>query len=348
MENLKPRILVTGGGAPGAYGIIHSLQQDYEVFSCDIQQETIGSSMASHSFTVPAGNDADYIPALLDRCKAYKIELVFPITTKELIPLSKAKAEFESEGIKVLISPTSELEIANDKGALYRHLHGRGVQIPEFKLAYDLDSFEQASKHWLDRGLPFVFKPCVSNGSRGFRIINAAVDAHDLLFNEKPNNANMSYVAALSTLSSKAFPELLVSDYLSGAEYTVDCLVDNGQPLLILPRLRTKMNNGISVAGELVEHKEIIAYCKSILAQLNLHGPIGIQVKMNDRKEARLLEINPRIQGSSVALNGAAVPLISLAVRLGLGESIAEAIDDLKIGWGIRFQRHYQEIYWKS
>jgi carbamoyl-phosphate synthase large subunit len=149
----------------------------------------------------------------------------------------------------------------------------------------------------------------VSNGSRGFRVIANDMDEHDLLFNEKPNSTYISYNDALRILSLKPFPELLVTEYLPGEEYSVDCLANHGEVKLIVPRLRTKMINGISVEGEFVDDKNIITYCSEIIKELQLHGNIGIQVKRSSGGKFLIIEINPRVQGTIVACLGAGVNL---------------------------------------
>ncbi|NJN33265.1 MAG: ATP-grasp domain-containing protein [Saprospiraceae bacterium] len=105
------------------------------------------------------------------------------------------------------------------------------------------------------------------------------------------------------------FPELLVSEVLTGEEFTVDTIVNKGKPILILPRLRSKMNGGISIEGQFIENQEIIQYAHQILSSLSLHGAIGLQVKRAADGRFKILEINPRIQGTSVAALGIGINL---------------------------------------
>jgi carbamoyl-phosphate synthase large subunit len=137
---------------------------------------------------------------------------------------------------------------------------------------------------------------------------------------------------------------LLVSEYLPGAEYTVDCLVQNGRPKLVLPRSREKMNSGISVQGTFQKNEQIISYCKEILLSLNLSGPIGIQVKQNKEGLFQLLEINPRLQGTSVAALGLGINLPVLAIEQAFGEI---KVDPDSIAWGTSFVRYYEEAFYK-
>ncbi|RYZ21071.1 MAG: hypothetical protein EOO10_22685 [Chitinophagaceae bacterium] len=105
------------------------------------------------------------------------------------------------------------------------------------------------------------------------------------------------------------------------------------------------MNNGISVQGSFVKNEQVIAYCDQIIRSLHLSGPIGLQVKENNNGEYRLLEINPRIQGTSVAALGLDINLPALAVEQ---EYDPLNIDPTSIAWGTSFVRYYQEAFYKQ
>ena len=145
-------------------------------------------------------------------------------------------------------------------------------------------------------------------------------------------------------LSSKTFPELLVTEYLPGEEYSVDCLANHGEVKLVVPRLRSKMINGISVEGEFVNDKNIIAYCSEIIKELDLHGNIGIQVKRSSEGRSLIIEINPRVQGTIVAGLGAGINLPVLAIKQELDLPISD--EELQVKWGTKFSRYWNEVFY--
>jgi carbamoyl-phosphate synthase large subunit len=345
MENLNS-ILITGGGAPGAPGIIKAIQDEapkLKIYSCDVLEHTAGKILTNDYFTVPRGDDPKYAATLLKICIEKNIELILPITTKELIPLSEAKALFAQNGITVLVSEQKHLTISNNKGMLYQHLLENKIPVPAFRIAKHYTEFCEVEKS-LNLS-PYIIKPCVGNGSRGFRIIDNEADEHDLLFNHKPSSTYLSSKNLHSTLASKPFPELLLSEYLPGTEYTVDCLILDGNIKFILPRRRDKMNNGISVAGVIEYNKEIIEYCEAILQCLHLDGPIGIQVKYSKNNSPLIVEINPRIQGTTVACKGAGVNIPYLTFMKSELDNMSN-YNDYPIIWGTKFIRHYSELYY--
>jgi carbamoyl-phosphate synthase large subunit len=345
MSKSTINILMTGGGAPGAAGIINCLQAEksFNITVADANPEAIGKYLAGDFVTIPFATDAKFAEEILEICSKKRIDIILPLVTRELIPLSKNKEAFAKKGAKLLCSPYSSLEIANNKGRLYQFLQWRGIAVPEFRIAENIKQFKNAVQ---ELGYPqsmVCFKPSESNGSRGFRILSEEINELDLLFNQKPNTTFLDLNNTIRILGSGAFPELLISEFLPGEEYSVDCLAKAGESVLIIPRLRKKMQNGISIEGEIIEEKSIIAYCESIIKELNLHGNIGIQVKKSMTGEYLILEINPRVQGTISAIIGAGVNLPVLAVKQEIGLPIDDK--ELQVKWGTKFSRYWTEVF---
>ncbi|HLG40082.1 MAG TPA: ATP-grasp domain-containing protein [Chitinophagaceae bacterium] len=340
-------ILMTGGGAPGAAGILECLWQfpSIRITVADANPNAVGKYLSNDFEAIPKADDPSFIDTILALCREKDIHIVLPLVTKELIPLSKHIKEFELAGAKLIISPTTSLEIANDKSKLYQFLQWRGIEVPDFRIAETIEQFETAIKELGHPGKIVCFKPSVSNGSRGFRIISNKIDEHQLLFNEKPNSTYISYNDTIRILSSKPFPELLVSEFLPGEEYSVDCLARNGEAIIVAPRLRKKTINGISVEGEFVKEGSITEYCTQIIRELQLHGNIGIQVKKSGNGKFLVLEINPRVQGTISAALGAGVNLPVLAIKQELGLPVGE--EETRIKWGTKFSRYWSEVFYQ-
>lgn len=337
---------MTGGGAPGAAGILKCLWQEpeFNVIVADANSNAVGKYLAKDFLTIPKADTSSFIDSILTVCRQRNIHAILPLVTKELIPLSQHVEEFAGIGTKILVSSHASLEIANNKSRLYEFLQWRGIAVPEFRIVETIEQFERAV---IELGYPskqVCFKPSVSNGSRGFRIVTEKINELDLLFNYKPDSTHISFADALRILSSGSFPELLVSEYLPEEEYSVDCLCNNGESVLVVPRLRKKMINGISVEGEFVNNQNIINYSRNIIKELQLHGNIGIQVKQSAAGEFLLLEINPRVQGTISAGLGAGINLPVLAIKQALG--ILVAATELNVKWGVRFLRHWEEVFY--
>ena len=339
-------ILMTGAGAPGAAGILKCLQFDpnFDIVMADANPNAVGRWLHAEFETIPHAEEKNFIGQLVSICEKRHIHVVLPLVTRELIPLAHHTKEFEAVETRLLVSKVDSLEIANNKSRLYQFLEWRGIPVPAYRVVDNVDQFKTAV---MELGFPanrVCFKPSVSNGSRGFRIVANDIDEHEILFNQKPNSTYISLQDALRILSSKPFPELLVTEYLPGEEYSVDCLVNQGEPVLIVPRVRTKMNLGISVEGMFVRDEDILSYCAEIIKALQLHGNIGIQVKKSAQGKYLIVEINPRVQGTIVAGLGAGVNLPVLAVKQELGLPITD--DELQVKWGTKFSRYWNEVFY--
>jgi carbamoyl-phosphate synthase large subunit len=346
MSDGKINVLMTGAGAPGAAGILKCLFQnpDIHVTAADANPDAVGRRLAADFVPIPFAHNNDFIDVLLSACRERNIHVLLPLVTKELLPLSKHIKEFEAAGTRLLVSSPESLEIANNKSRLYQFLEWRGMELPAYRVVETVDQFKTAVK---ELGYPekeVCFKPSISNGSRGFRIVSNKIDKLDLLFNHKPDSKYMAYDEAVTILSSGSVPELLVTEYLPGDEFSVDCIADYGKTVLAVPRLRKKMINGISVEGEFIKEDSIVGYCKQLIYELKLHGNIGVQVKQSASGKFLLLEINPRVQGTISAALGAGVNLPLLAIKQALGLAITP--DELTVKWGTKFSRHWSEVFW--
>lgn len=340
---MTTRILITGAGAPGAAGIIQCLREIPNAFivSVDTDPKAYGSLLTDAFETVPKANSPDFIPELLEICKNHKVNVVLPLVTRELESLSKAKKLFEDNNIVIMVSDFLPLNIANHKGNLLNTLQRNQIPHPAFKIVWNFKEMEHAAHSLGYPNNPVIIKPCESNGLRGFRILNNSIDNLDLLLNHKPDNSYTTLNNLSGIIGDKSLPEYLVSEYLPGKEYTVDVLARKGECLTIVPRLRSKMTSGISTAGCIEKNTEIIEYVREIVALFKLDYLIGIQVKQDIHGKYKIIEINPRVQGTTVACLGAGINFPKLCVEMALGAELN--IPEPK--WGIRFARHWQELF---
>lgn len=340
------KVLMTGAGAPGGPGIIKALLliPDIDLWIADADEWATGRAIVPNKFVqIPSADKAHFISFLLSFCVENRIDVIVPLVTKELVLFSKAKEAFANAGIRIVVSDSKALEVANDKALLMDHLKNHRIPVADYRRVKDFEALENAAK---DFGYPqkkVCVKPSISNGSRGFRVLHGNRDGFEAFFKDKPNNTYSTLEDLAKILKGKEIPEMLVVEYLPGEEYTVDCLVQDKKTVLILPRKRLAMNNGISVKGQFDKNEEIIHYCQSILNSLDLDGPIGIQVKANENGQFRILEINPRLQGTSIASLGFGINLPALAVYGALNWK--EKLIVPTINWGLRFARYYNEVF---
>lgn len=339
------RLLITGAGAPGFAGIYGCLKDDpfLEVWCCDANPQASGSSLCPLFFPVPRAGDSSFVSELLNLSLEHKIQFILPIVTSELEALAPQQDLFRQNDITILMNPEGVLKKVNNKCSLYSALSEMGISVPDFRVILDWSQMHQAA---IELGYPekdLIMKPCQSNGSRGFRVISEQFDALKLLFEEKPSAFPMKLDELIQMLKNKDFPPLMLSEFLPGPEYSVDMICDSGKTLLCIPRLRSRINNGISVAGRIENHGEIIQYCSDIADKMKLHGFNGIQVKQARDNTFKILEINPRLQGTTSAIRLAGINIPQLGINYwAKGQEFDRNWSSI-IQWNTSFFRVYQD-----
>lgn len=340
-------VLVSGIGGPGAPGIIKSLrlirERKIKIVGVDADKTAIGFGMVDSHYAVPLPENRNFIPTMLKISKKEKVDVVLPLVTNELGKYAKFKEEFKKNGTIISISEPEALKIANNKYFLMKNCEANNIPVPSFHLTRSYKEFRRAI---FELGYPqrnVCFKPPISRGMRGFRILTKRINRLDLLINQKPTNIFTTLEEIKPILGKiKPFPKLIVMEYLPGDEYSVDVLADNGNPIIVIPRLREKIKMGVSFVGTTVNDKEIIQYSKVIIKKLRLNGNIGLQFKKNIKGIPEVIESNPRLQGTIVLCSAAGANLVYLAVKLALGEKIIKP----KIKWGTKMIRYWEEIYY--
>lgn len=342
-------ILMTGAGAPGAPGIISCYRNNGErkikIIGVDMRS-CVPTDLQLDSFEqVPSAANSEFIGAVLNIAKKYHVDVIQPLVTRELELFSEKLNMFAEFGINVCVSSFENLVIANDKGKLLNTLSDSGIAVPSFSIINETAEFREACKKVGYPEREICFKPTKSNGSRGFRIVSNRKNRGELLFNEKPSSTYITYEEAQEIFfSMPKIPQLLVMEYLPGDEYSVDLLVDNGTVRYCIPRLRTAMNGGISTRCTIKKNNEVICYCNAVAENLKLNGNIGIQVRYDCNNEVKILEINPRLQGSIVACAAAGANLPYYAIKQIMGESVPK----VEINWDVEMVRYWKEVYFNA
>ncbi|GGE23165.1 carbamoyl phosphate synthase [Marinithermofilum abyssi] len=349
---LKPMtVLLTGVGSPGAPGVIKSLravkEYDFRIIGIDMNPHAVGQVMVDKFFIGPEATDPDFVPKLIRLCSAENVEVILPLVSKELPRFAKNFHRFKEIGTVVSVSEYNRLMQVINKGTLIHTLKKKGIPTPRSVIVNTVEGLRKALHDLGYPDHPVCFKPVVSDGSRGFRILDTRKNRLDPLFNEKPNSAYISDHELFRILSDcSVIPETIVMEYLPGEEYSIDLLARDGEVIIAIPRLREAIVNGISVKSTIVKEDDVIAYASRIVRELRLHGNIGVQICRDKDTQPKIIEINPRIQGTIVHCTAAGVNLPYLAVKLA--KEIPIHSSELCVQWGTRMTRYWEEVFWSE
>jgi len=339
------RVIVTACGAPGGPGIIKALRQvterEIRIIGVDANAMASGLLLADEGHVVPEAASDSYVGAMAELAHTVGADAILPLSGTELLPLSRSLDQFP--GTKVVVNRTSALEIALDKQRSYAFLDGR-VAIPAHRAVRTYPEFVEAVRALGYPQVPVCFKPSVSKGQRGFRVLREDVDLRGLLLETKPDSTTTTLDQVAPILSQGFDPELLVSEYLPGMEYSVDSLVAGGETLTMVPRARRQTRSGISSVGVVEKDEAVMSAAEEINRAFEFDYNINVQLKYSTDGVPKLVEINPRVSGT-ICLSVAAGPnLPYLAIKQALGEPLA--IPDVE--WGVVMIRYWDELYLKG
>jgi carbamoyl-phosphate synthase large subunit len=314
-------ILITGVGAPGTRGTIFALnrnpdKREIRLFGTDIKEDVIGRYWVDSFHTVPAPESEGYVERINSICRSESIDVVIPQTTRETAKLSKTFQKIEA---RVVVSKASAIEKANNKYKLLKVCEKAKIPVPKSQLVYSEKQLRKAAKELGYPETPVVVKPPVSFGSRGFRVLRekSTWNAEKFL-KEKPDAVEISLGELSSILSRGKFPELMISEFLPGSEYSVDAFVGSKVSVAI-PRLRKQIVNGISFRTSLEYRTDLVDCTIRAARELGLQYAFGFQFKLDAAGVPKVLECNPRVQGTMAASVFSGTNVIWMTVREILG-----------------------------
>jgi len=308
---LPTRVLITGAGGPAAIAVMRSLRADpsVQIIAADMDSWAAGLYLVppADRTLIPAGAAAGFAQCLLSRCQEMGVSALIPTVDAEFRPLSAARAAFAAAGIALMLAPDDALNLTLDKLALARCCAG-AVRVPR------TESFDRTFDP-CDWTFPVVVKPRTGSGSRDISIVASRTDLADLSRSD----------------------DLLVQEFLPGDEYSIDVFADSiGHVVAAVPRLRAKVDSGISVAGRTVRDPELERFGAAVAEVTGVAYIANVQVRRDQAGQPALLEVNPRAPGSLALTIASGVDMPRLAMDVLRGHWVPEHADFREIAM-VRF-----------
>jgi carbamoyl-phosphate synthase large subunit len=324
-------ILLTGVGAPGTRGTIYALRKNKDevrvrLVGTDLRKDALGKYWTESFHTLPPPESENYVDEVNRICRLHRIDLVLPQTTRETVALAMAEKRLS---VPALVSSAASIRRANNKFELLRVFERLRLPRPKSHL---VKSFPELRKRVVSLGYPeepVIVKPPVSFGSRGFRILTKkSAWSLQRYLTEKPSATEITLeeLGGILGRGEGPFPELMVSEYLPGVEYSVDAFI-GAKGRVAIPRKREEIVNGISFKTALDYRSDIAENTLKAASELGLRYTFGFQYKLDRGGVPKVLECNPRVQGTMVASIFSGVNIIWLGVceRLGSPRTVPNA-----------------------
>ena len=339
-------VMMSASGSQFAPGIIKCFkdngEREIKVVGGDMSTDLTNKYLVDKFYRVPAVKDPTYADVLLDICKKEKVDIFFPQMSAELPVLLENISRFDDAGIKVSITRNDSLYIANNKLKLFEFMKENNIPVSKFAVISSLDDFDKAIREVGYPEKPVCVKLTESSGARGVRVIDDSKSRYHIFAHEKPDSFYISYEDMKKTLEdADDFPELMVMEYLSGDEYDVDLIADNGKVLYMAGRRNPVMVMSITQESVLEKNEEAYRIAEQVVEKLGLDGVIGIDYKFAEDGSCRLLEINPRIDATVSIFAAGGLNLPYLCIKKMLGEELPE----VAVRYGTRLKRRYLEMF---
>jgi biotin carboxylase len=271
----------------------------------------------------PACDGEAFVAAALTICKDHRIDVFVPGREREAV--AAALPEFAAAGVRVQVSPAEAIETLATKGSGYERAAKLGVEIPAYELVEDVAGYRAACERLEAAGLPICIKPDLDHGGQGFRVLDAGAQSLSSLA-EPPSVRVAPAVVDLLLATIESFDPLVVSEFLPGAELSIDCLSSpDGELLVALPRSK----GGLEWTRELVADPRAQEIARLMVEGCGLRYLSNVQVKyaLDERRGPVLLEVNTRAASGlyqSCRASGVNLPALALALALGEDVTIAE------------------------
>lgn len=292
-SNPRPRVLLTGAGGAAAVSFIKATRDEtVELYASDMDPLAAGLYLVppTRRHLVLAGADPGFVSHILELCIRHGIDVLVPTVDSELLAVARAQDAFAAAGVRLLLASTATLELCLDKLTLLRAC---ASVVPVGR--HDALNGAFSAEGW---DFPVMVKPRAGSGSRGIEKVTSPARLSDL-----PHDG-----------------QLLVQEYLPGAEYSVDVLAaGDGRIIAAVPRVRLKVDSGVAVTARTLHDRELEDLACRVATRIGLRYAANIQFRRNAEGTPILLEVNARFPGTMplTVHSGVNMPLLALRDVLG-------------------------------
>jgi len=275
------RVLIVPGGTEIALELRQALAwcKEVELYSASTSVSNHAPFVFAKHFYLPMAMETGWLETLQQIIQRESITHIFPAHDDVLLALAE---NADKVNAKVVTSPLETCQITRSKQSTLHRLQAVVPTPRIFSGPAVVDSF------------PVFLKP---DRGQGAQRTDCARDAEEL--------------KALL----RSDPDRIIVEFLPGREFTVDCFSDRERGLLYARgRERRRIRHGIAMESAFVPNECFYDYAVRISSELKFHGAWFFQVKEDSQKQLRLLEVAPRIGGTSCLSRvcGVNLPLLSL------------------------------------
>ena len=273
-----------------------------QVWGGDSSPYAAGFAYCDRRILLPTVDTSEYVDFVLDLCRKEGIDIVIPLIDPELEVLSLRRDDFQKNGIMVVVSPHSTVQMCYDKYETFKFAQQHGIAAPLTIL-----SVEEALK-LLDMGAlrwPLSVKPRKGSASE------------DICHCRDEDRLCRAF---------EVCPEPMIQQYLEGDEFGYDLFGDqNFRSISVYCKKKLAMRAGETDKAISTADPVHINFGRKILESMQLFGPADVDVIV-DGDGPKLLEINPRFGGGYPCSHMAGADFCRKLISIRLGKELSPDI----------------------
>lgn len=305
----KTKVLVFPCGAENGLNVINALKYNihFEIFGATNREDHSEYVLDDKHLSIGDYNihNDNFLNVFNTLLEKNEIDFIIPTHDEIVLFLMQNQNKIRAT---VVASPSETCEIAFSKIKTFNTLKGASY-LPNIYKNKDEIKF------------PVFIKPNHGAGGKGTKLIENAAD-----FSSVDN-----------------IDEYLISEYLPGDEYTIDCFTDGkGKLLFVGPRTRERITNGVSFRSKNIELDDNIkSIAEDINSRLKFRGLWFFQLKKDVKNEYKLMEIAVRCAGTMDLYRELGVNFLSLTLFDFMGYDV----DIIYNKYDIELDRFYKSSY---
>lgn len=288
-----------------------------KVFVMNSTKDAVGMIISDYANISPLTYDSNYSDFLLNFSVRNNIDIIIPFFDVGLPKLAALKELFKKNGVRIIVGDKWLTTMANDKWATYKFL--RENQMNTVQTFIHIEEFETAFKRQ-KLTYPVCIKPRWGMGSIGVYFAENIEEVH-FFYKLVKREILKSYLKYESAASIDEC--VLIQQAFRGDEYGLDIINDlNGNYQTTIVKKKIAMRSGETDIAETIHVPELETLGEKI-SNLCKH-PANMDVDVfYDKKEAFVLELNPRFGGGYPFSHIAGVNLPKAIIFWHLNEEVS-------------------------
>lgn len=242
---------------------------------------------------LPSIYSPDYVDKLIEKCIAYKVDLIIPGLDDEALILAENIQKLSEAGLKIVVSSSELLGVIRDKARL-DDVFSSGADI--FFKSYSISDIAEAISSGKVK-FPLIAKPRSGFASRGIEII---LDKSDL------NKINSTHIVQELAVPSKEDPQRdfylkQIQNHINPqiSEISIQLVMDKNGNVMGKMASYNKLHNGVPIEITPFDNSQVWSEIDKLIPafkRLNHRGPLNIQGRLTDYG-FRIFEMNARFTG---------------------------------------------------